>query len=244
MEYVVEALSLSKRYGDVVAVDRLELAVAEGEIYGLIGPNGAGKTTLVKMLVGILRPDRGEARVLGKPTTDKDVKASIGYMPQERAIYQDLTVEENIAFFGRIMGVPRSRLDEQVSRAIELVGLEEKRKTVAMELSGGMQHRLSLACSVVHDPSLLFLDEPTVGVDPELRATFWLYFSRLAQEGKTILITTHYMAEASECMRVGMMRRGRLIAQGEPGELARKVGATDLEDAFLRYSEGLEEGSR
>ena len=244
MGYAVEASSLTKTYRDLVAVDHLDCAIGEGEIYGLVGPNGAGKTTLVKMLVGILRPDEGEVTVLGKSIGDRKVKSRIGYMPQEVAVYQDLTAEQNVAFFAKVMGVPKQVIAERVSKALALVGLEEKRKTLAVELSGGMQHRLSLACSIVHDPSVLFLDEPTVGVDPELRIAFWQYFSRLVEEGKTILITTHYMAEASRCTRVGMMHRGRLIAEDEPSRLAGRVGAKDLEEAFLLYARESGEGRK
>jgi len=236
VKYVVETSSLTKSYGDIVAVDRLDFKVPEGEIYGLIGPNGAGKTTLIKILVGILRPDNGSAKVLGQSLPHHGVMGKIGYMPQELAIYQDLSVEENLNFFARVYGVEGSRRDERVAFALELVGLEEKASSLTMDLSGGMRHRLSLACALVHDPSVLFLDEPTVGVDPELRASFWSHFSELAGEGKTILITTHYMTEASECDRVGMMHRGRLIAEGDPEELVKGVGAESLERAFLHYS--------
>ncbi len=233
---VISATALTKAYGSVTAVDHLDLAVDPGEIYGLIGPNGAGKTTLIKMLVGILTPDSGTVSILGCTAFDPLAKSQTGYMPQEIAIYPDLTVRENLRFFADVYGLDRDGVDDRIRDVISLTDLREKTNTVASELSGGMRHRLSLACSLLHDPSLLFLDEPTVGIDPELRLSFWSYFKHLAECGKTILISTHYMAEASNCTRVGMMHLGRIIGEGEPGELVEATGQHNLEEAFLYYS--------
>jgi ABC-2 type transport system ATP-binding protein len=227
---------LSKAYGSVAAVDHLDVAIDAGEIYGLIGPNGAGKTTLIKMLVGILRPDSGNALVRGHSPSDPVVKSQIGYMPQETAVYPDLTVRENLRFFADVYGLERKDTEDRVRRVISLIDLAGKADAVASELSGGMRHRLSLACSLLHDPLLLFLDEPTVGVDPELRVSFWAYFKDLAKEGKTILISTHYMDEAANCTRIGMMHLGRIIADGEPARLVEQASQSNLEDAFLHYS--------
>jgi ABC-2 type transport system ATP-binding protein len=231
---VVIATRLRKAYGQIVAVNDLDLRVRRGEICGLIGPNGAGKTTLIKMLVGILEPDEGELSILGRSAFDPLAKAGTGYMPQEAAIYPDLSVLENLDFFADIHGISGEFRQERIGGVLELVDLDERANTVAGSLSGGMQHRLSLACALVHDPALLFLDEPTVGVDPELRVAFWSYFAELARGGKTIVISTHYMEEASRCMRVGMIHRGRMIAEGDPGRLTSEAGVDSLEDAFLR----------
>jgi ABC-2 type transport system ATP-binding protein len=232
----ISATALTRAYGSLLAVDHLDLAIARGEIYGLIGPNGAGKTTLIKMLVGILTPDSGEADLLGRSPSDPVAKSEMGYMPQEAAVYPDLTVRENLRFFADVYGLPRKGRQDRIEQILGLVDLTDKADGVASELSGGMRHRLSFACSLLHDPCLLFLDEPTVGIDPELRVSFWSYFRDLANEGKTILISTHYMDEAANCTRVGMMHRGRIIADGEPERLVEESGQHSLEDAFLRYS--------
>jgi ABC-2 type transport system ATP-binding protein len=232
----IEAEELTMRYGKFTAVDRLDLRVRRGENYGLLGPNGAGKTTTIKMLCGLLKPTSGQARLLGRSIPDKGIAPMIGYMPQETAIYQGITVHQNIQFFGRVFGLGKSEISAREKELLEFIDLEKWRDVLVARLSGGMRHRVSLACSLVHRPPLLFLDEPTVGVDPELRASFWEYFEKLKRDGTTILITTHYMDEAGHCDRVGFMRNGWLIAEGRPGEILQESGAASLEDAFLTYS--------
>jgi ABC-2 type transport system ATP-binding protein len=232
----VETRALTKAYGKFKAVDGLDLRVEPGEMYGLLGPNGAGKTTAIKALCGLLRITSGEAHLLGKRIPDKSLASRIGYMPQETALYVGLTVHQNLSFFGRVFGLERAEIAERERQLLAFIDLEKWRNELVINLSGGMQHRVSLACALIHRPPLLFLDEPTVGVDPELRASFWDYFEELQAEGATILITTHYMDEASHCGRVGFMRDGRLIAEGEPDEILSASGTASLEEAFLALS--------
>ncbi len=232
----IETRVLTKTYGKFKAVDGLDLRVESGEMYGLLGPNGAGKTTVIKVLCGLLRLTSGEVYLLGKRIPDKGLAARIGYMPQETALYIGLTVHQNMSFFGRIFGLSRTEVAERERQLLAFIDLEKWRDELVMNLSGGMMHRVSLACALIHRPPLLFLDEPTVGVDPELRASFWDYFEELKCEGCTILITTHYMDEASHCDRVGFMRDGRMIAEGRPDEILSSSGMPSLEDAFLAYA--------
>lgn len=228
---------LEKRYGKVKALDGLDIRVEYGEIYGLIGPNGSGKSTFIKSLLGVVRLDRGELFALGRRAPSKALLKDIGYMPQEPALYYNLTVEENLRFFGKLYGVPR--LEEVVEEVIGLLRLEEKRRELVENLSGGMQRRVSLGAALIHKPKLLLLDEPTVGIDPVLRAELWDYFRRATKEmGATILITTHYMDEARRCDRVGFILAGRMLAEGRPEELVRGVGAEGLEEAYVKYVKG------
>ncbi len=232
----VEARQLVKRFGRFTAVDRLELEVPRGLVYGLLGPNGSGKTTTIRMMCGLARPTAGEVLVLGRSMPDREVAASLGYMPQETAIYPGITVRQNLRFFGRIYGMSKEEIEERGAELLAFINLEKWRDELVGNLSGGMKHRVSLACSMLHRPSLLVLDEPTVGVDPELRSTFWDYFASLRDGGTTILITTHYMDEASHCDRIGFLRNGRLMAEGTPREMLDGVGVSSLEDAFLEYA--------
>ncbi len=234
----IETVNLTKKYGTFVAVDGMNLRVRPGEIYGLLGPNGAGKTTAIKMLCGLLRPNGGEASVLGRPVGDRKKAACIGYMPQETALYTGLTVHQNLVFFGELFRMRREALVEREKLLLSFINLEKWRDELVRNLSGGMRHRVSLACALMHEPQVMFLDEPTVGVDPELRCAFWDFFNELKAQGVTILITTHYMDEASRCDRVGFMRKGILIAEGHPAELMAVSGTDTLEDAFLRYARG------
>ncbi len=230
---VIETSDICKNYGDLKAVNNLNLSVSQGEVYGLLGPNGSGKTTAIKLLTGLILSTSGTATVLGHKIPSKSVLNDIGYMPQETAIYLDNTVHENILLFGEIYGLTRDQIAEREVELLDFVELSERRDSIASTLSGGMKHRLSLACAMIHRPKLLFLDEPTVGVDPELRATFWEYFEEMARDNITVLITTHYMDEASHCSRVGLMRSGQLIAEDEPERLKASTGTASLEDAFL-----------
>lgn len=233
MDLVVEARGLAKRFGDLVAVRDFDVGIQEGEIYGLVGPNGSGKTTTIRMLVGLLRQDKGEVFILGKKVPDKRLSPLIGYMPQEIAIYPDMTVRGNLRFFGQIYDLEKEQIDKRAEELLAFAGLEEKKNELAVSLSGGLKHRLSFVCSLIHQPRVLFLDEPTVGVDPELRLSFWEFFRELSGRGITTIITTHYMAEAEKCGRVGFLRSGRLIAEGTPEEIKETAGARSLEDAFI-----------
>jgi ABC-2 type transport system ATP-binding protein len=233
MAFAVQTSKLTKRFGSITALESLDLNIMEGETYGLIGPNGSGKTTTIKILCGLLKQTSGTASVLGQKISSKAVMQQAGYMPQETAVYFDNTVHENLKLFGSIYGLDSETFEKKEADILRFVDLADRRDSLVSTLSGGMKHRLSLACALVHEPKVLFLDEPTVGVDPELRATFWEYFRKTSGRGVTVIITTHYMDEASHCARVGLLRQGRLIAEGAPAELKKKAGAESLEDAFL-----------
>ncbi|UCE90732.1 MAG: ABC transporter ATP-binding protein [Methanobacteriota archaeon] len=224
---------LGKSFGDVVAVRDLNLEIGRGVMYGLIGPNGSGKTTIIRILSGLLSASTGEAWLLGERVPARANRPRIGYMPQEMAIYTDLTVHENIDLFGEMYSIPAEERAEREDSLLAMIGLKERRDSLVSNLSGGMKHRVSLACALVHDPELVFLDEPTVGVDPELRKGFWDYFANLKARGKTVVLTTHYMDEAVRCDAVGMMRLGRMIAEGAPMELIESTESATLEDAFI-----------
>jgi ABC-2 type transport system ATP-binding protein len=229
----VEAVGLRKHFGDLHAVDGIDLALAPGRIYGLLGPNGSGKTTLIRLLIGLARASAGEARILGTKMPSRGALASIGYMPQAEAIYPELSVGENLGFFARLEG-RASR--EAIDRVLDLVELRGRKTTPALELSGGMRRRLSLACTLVHEPKVLFLDEPTVGVDPALRVQFWTHFRRLAAEGTTILVASHVMDEADRCDELIFVRDGVVIGRGTGAELRARAGTDNLEAAFLVFS--------
>ncbi|MGZ7160033.1 MAG: ABC transporter ATP-binding protein [Methanobacterium sp.] len=236
MEYAILTSSLTREFGEFRAINELNLKVKSGEIYGLLGPNGAGKTTAIKILCGLLTPSSGDAYVLGNEVSDKKIASRIGYMPQETALYVGLTVHQNMKFYGNLFGMDDALIEESESQLLDFVDLKKWRNELVENLSGGMKHRASLACTLMHEPELLFLDEPTVGVDPELRISFWEYFNNLKNDGTTILITTHYMDEARRCDRVGFMNHGELIAEGTPSEILAESGTDSLEDAFLKFS--------
>jgi len=235
-EYAITTDNLTKKFGDFTAVNNLNLEVKKSEIFGLLGPNGAGKTTLIKMLTGINGSTSGDAQVLGKKIPDRNIASKIGYMPQETGVYLSLTVEQNMKFYGRIFNLSGQKMERKIDELLKFVDLEDWRYAMVENLSGGMKHRLSLACTLIHEPELLFLDEPTVGVDPELRVSFWNYFQQLKEKGVTILLTTHYMDEARHCDRIGFMQRGRIIAEDKPATLMEISGNDSLEDAFLFFS--------
>jgi ABC-2 type transport system ATP-binding protein len=228
--HAVEAEGLTKSFGSLVAVDHVDLRLEPGRIYGLLGPNGSGKTTLIRLLLGLTRPNAGHAVVLGTRVPSRPLLARIGYMPQGEGIYPELSVAENIAFFAGLAS--RGSPDRERS-VLELVQLADRRTTPALELSGGMRRRLSLACALVHDPELLMLDEPTVGVDPALRVEFWDHFRALATEGRTFLVSSHVMDEADRCDELLLVRAGRIIDRGSSREIRERAGVDDLEAAFL-----------
>lgn len=234
METAIMARGLTKVFGRLVAVDHLCLEIHPGEIYGLVGANGAGKTTTVRMLCGALRPIEGEIFLLGRKIPDATLFPSIGYMPQDLALYMDLTVRDHLLLFGELYGLGHKELKRRQEEVLALVGLEGRENYRVFQLSGGMKRRLSLACSLLHEPVLLFLDEPTVGIDPELRAIFWDYFRQLKEVGKTLLITTHSMEEAQRCDRIGFIHNGKLLAEDTPYNLIAQTGASSLEEAFLQ----------
>jgi ABC-2 type transport system ATP-binding protein len=228
----IEVEGLTKSFGKLRVLESVNLHVREGEVYGLLGPNGSGKTTLIRSLLGMVRPDSGHVRVLGRMIPDRAILARVGYMTQAAALYPDLSVEENLRFFAAINGAGEA----QVGAALRFVDLEERKKSIVATLSGGMRTRVSLACAVVHRPSLMLLDEPTVGVDPQLRIRLWDQFRDLAAQGATILVSSHVMDEAERCDRLGLIRAGKLLSEGTVAELKRQAGVGRLEDAFLKLS--------
>jgi ABC-2 type transport system ATP-binding protein len=231
--YAIEVAGVVKSFGTLKVLDGVSLQVRTGEVYGLLGPNGSGKTTLIRSLLGMVKPESGTVAVLGTRIPNIGVLGRIGYMTQAAALYPDLSVEENVRFFAAINGA-RDNVDE----ALELVALSDRRDSIVSTLSGGMRTRVSLACAVVHRPSLLLLDEPTVGIDPKLRVQLWESFRAMAADGTTILMSSHVMDEAERCDRLGLLLFGRLLAEGTVDELKRLGGSNRLEDAFLSLSGG------
>ena len=229
-DLAVETRGLTRRFGKVVAVDHLDLRVRRGELYGFLGPNGAGKSTTLRMLCGILEPSEGEGWVLSIDLRREPerVKSVIGYMSQRFSLYDDLTVDENLAFYARVYEVPRATRAPRIAQMMRLADLVGRERQLAGQLSGGYRQRLALSCALVHRPQLIFLDEPTAGVDPVSRRTFWALIRRLADEGTTILVTTHYMDEAELCDTLGFIYQGRLIAQGPPERIKSETFARDV----------------
>ena len=213
--------NLTRRFGDFVAVDKVSFEVAKGEIFGFLGPNGSGKSTTIRMLTGILAPSSGGGTVAGFEvmTQAEQIKAHIGYMSQKFSLYEDLTVEENIDFYGGIYRIPIKTRNERKAWVIEMAGLKDHRHSRTANLSGGWKQRLALGCAVLHEPPVIFLDEPTSGVDPLSRRRFWDLIYELSGKGVTVFVTTHYMEEAEYCDRLGLIHRGELIAIGTPEEL-------------------------
>lgn|SRR5574341_388249 len=228
--FAIESIDLTKKFGAFTAVDHVSFRVETGEIYGFLGPNGAGKTTVIRMLCGILVPTDGLGRVLGFDVVSEPekVKAYIGYMSQKFALYDDLTVRENLEFYAGVYSVPNAERKTRIEELIAMADLTGREHELAANLSGGWKQRLALGCAMVHHPPMLFLDEPTAGVDPGSRREFWDMIYALAGTGVTIFVTTHYMDEAEHCNRVGLMYGGRLIAEGNPDELKASKMSGDL----------------
>jgi len=240
----IKTHELTRTFKRFTAVDSISFQVQKGEIFGLLGANGAGKTTTIRMLTGLLRPSRGEAWVAGIPvhSSPERVKRRLGYMSQRFSLYEDLTVAENLTFFGGVYGLRRSDLRRRKEALLDLFDLKDLADRITSSLPTGHRQRLALASALVHEPQLLFLDEPTGGIDPVARRTFWRVISDLASAGTTIMVTTHYMDEAEYCHRLGIMRDGRIVAVGSPDELRSTHQAATMEEVFLSVA-GTGEGA-
>jgi len=237
--------ALRKEFGELVAVESLDLTIHRGEVFGLLGPNGSGKTTTIRMLCGLLVPTSGDASVVGFDirTQSEDLRRNIGYMSQRYGLYDELTVYENIRFYASVYGLRGDAREARIQALMEDLGLTPRRDQLAGTLSGGWKQRLALACATAHEPQMLFLDEPTAGVDPAARRRFWQITYDLAKAGTTILVTTHYMDEAARCERVALLSRGHLIALGTPDEVTKQFGQPDLEDVFIELQRRDEGGN-
>jgi ABC-2 type transport system ATP-binding protein len=240
----VDTTDLRKEFGQIVAVDGITLSIPRGEVFGLLGPNGSGKTTTIRMLCGLLMPTSGTARVVGFEVTEEPerIRRRIGYMSQRFGLYDDLTVGENLRFYATVYGLHGKERTRRLDEHLADIGFTERRDQLAGTLSGGWKQRLALACATAHHPDMLFLDEPTAGVDPAARRAFWQTIYTLAERGTTVLVTTHYMDEAERCERLGFMSRGHLIAVGTPAEITQSFGVDTVEQVFIelqRRDEGV-----
>ena len=236
-DYSISVKNLTFKYGHLKVINDISLEIPRNISFGLLGSNGAGKTTLIRLMVGLLKPGSGNILRSGKSPSPPNA-GNIGYMPQLPSLYTELTVRQNIDFFARIYGLrDRQKRFQRVDEVIKLIDLWQKRSVSITQLSGGMKQRVSLACAIVHQPSMLFLDEPTVGLDPELRVHFWEYFEDLTKGGTTLIISSHTMDDAAHCQQLAFMREGKIIALGSPSELRAATGKLDanLEDAFLYF---------
>ena len=252
-ETVLEALELTKRFGKFTAVDGVSFSLRRGEIFGFLGPNGAGKTTTIRMLLGLLKPTAGRALVFGVDMSKAahKVRARLGYMSQKFSLYRDLTVEQNLRFYARAYGLSGKRLQERVRYAVEIAGLRGREGERTATLAGGWRQRLALAAGILHEPELLFLDEPTAGVDPVSRRAFWNLIYEIASRGTTVFVTTHYMDEAEHCERLAFIYHGRIVALGSPSEIKREhlpgevvqVTPDDPETAVKLLREAYEAGT-
>ena len=224
-EHVIQARGLVKRFGDFTAVDGIEFEVRPGEIFGFLGPNGSGKTTTIRMMLGLLQPSEGDVTVLGVPVTEKpeQIRPHIGYMSQRFSLYNDLTVMQNLRFYGRVYGLKNAKLRERISEAVEMAGLVGHEQTPTRDLAGGWRQRLALGAAILHRPQIVFLDEPTAGVDPLSRRAFWELLYHLIRQDITVFVTTHYMDEAEHCHRLAFIQHGKLIAYGNPEKIKREM---------------------
>jgi ABC-2 type transport system ATP-binding protein len=235
-DLMIATENLTRRFGKFTAVSNLNLSIGKGEIFGFLGANGAGKTTAIRMLCGLLKPTSGKANVAGCDISSQIecLKQRIGYMSQRFALYEDLTVRENVLFYSGIYRVKQSQALAVANNMLTEMGIDLKDKALTKSLPLGYKQRLALTCSLLHDPQLLFLDEPTSGVDPQARRAFWNVINRLAEAGKTIIVTTHFMDEAEYCHRVLIMQTGEAIAMGEPGELKKQYKVNNMQQLFLK----------
>ncbi len=226
--------NVTKTFGPITALDGLHIRIPRGVVYGVLGPNGAGKTTAIRAIAGLVDVETGSVEILGGSPSDRSVQARLGYMPQSPALYEELTVRENVAFFSACYGA-ESTGDQ--ADAIALAGLADRADSPIRTLSGGMRQRASLAYAITHNPELLLLDEPTAGVDPQLRMTFWEHFRKMASTGTTILVSSHIMDEAERCDRLGLILGGKLLAEGTANDIQKQAAAANLEEAFIKLSE-------
>ncbi len=235
LNYAVETQNLGKRFGKFEAVKNLDLAVQQGEIFGFLGANGAGKTTAIRMLCGLLLPSSGKGTVAGFDIykENEKIKQRIGYMSQKFSLYEDLTPAENIEFYGGVYGLKRGTLLQKRAQLLEELGLREQADMMTRSLPLGFKQRLALSCALLHDPPIIFLDEPTGGVDPEARRNFWDLIYHMAERGKTIFVTTHYMDEAEYCHRVSIMYQGEIIALASPKELKQQHQKASMQEVFI-----------
>lgn len=236
--FVIETENLTKRFNDFTAVDNISFKVKKGEIFGFVGPNGSGKSTTIRMLCGILDPTEGEAKVLGfdiKKEPER-VKEHISYMSQQFSLYEDLTVYENLEFYAGVYQIERGQFRDRIAESLEVAGLKGREYELTANLSIAFKQHLALACAVIHHPDLVFLDEPTAGVDPITRREFWKQLYLMAEQGKTSFVTTHYMEEAERCTTLGFIFNGRIIALGSPKEIRGEAGS--LEDVFVALTSG------
>ncbi len=229
-ETIIEIKGLTKKFGSFIAVDNVSLNIKKGEIFGFLGPNGAGKSTIIKMLCGLLLPSGGSGTVAGFDIMKESekIKNNIGYMSQKFSLYDDLTVEENINFYSGIYGVNRSRRKERIEWVLEMADIKDKRKVITRFLSGGYKQRVAFGCAILHEPPMVFLDEPTSGVDPVSRRNFWKLIYSLSEKGISTFVTTHYMDEAEYCDRLSLIYKGRIIAKGTPQELKKQYMTKEI----------------
>lgn len=221
----ITAVELTKKFGDFVAVSKVSFEVGFGEIFGFLGPNGSGKTTTIRMMLGLLKPTSGQVNVLGMEVDEKtiQIRQQVGYMSQRFSLYNDLTVKQNLQFYGMAYGLSNADLKNRIKESIQLSGLEGREDTQTKNLSGGWRQRLALSAAIIHHPTILFLDEPTAGVDPVSRRAFWNLLYEQAASGVTIFVTTHYMDEAEHCQRLAFLRNGKIIAQGSPDLIKNEI---------------------
>jgi ABC-2 type transport system ATP-binding protein len=234
MNAIIQLNDLSKSFKTQNVLKNVSLDIRPGEIYGLLGPSGSGKTTLIKMMIGLELPSSGNVTFKGNKLKAKEVYPSIGYMAQSDALYEELTAKENLAFTASLYGLKKERRKEQIKKVMEMVDLLPHLDKPVHQFSGGMKRRLSLASALLHDPDVLFLDEPTVGIDPVLRKEIWDGFHQLKQEGRTIIITTHVMDEAERCDRLGLLQHGEIISSDTPAAIKTHYGVASIEDVFLK----------
>ena len=237
---VIVTKNLTRKFGDFAAVDKISFNVKKGEIFGFLGANGAGKTTAIRMLIGVLKPTSGEATVAGHDVYKESeaIKREIGYMSQKFSLYQDLTVQENIRLYGGIYGLSMKSIREKSDELVEILGLQDVRHKRISSLPLGWKQKLAFSVAIMHEPAIVFLDEPTGGVDPIIRRQFWELIYKTSNEGTTVFVTTHYMDEAEYCDRVTIMVDGRIEAIGRPNELKEKFSASDIEDVFIELARG------
>ncbi|HKL19318.1 MAG TPA: ABC transporter ATP-binding protein [Halalkalibaculum sp.] len=243
-DLMISSQNLTRKFGDFTAVDHISFEVKKGEVFGFLGANGAGKTTAMRMLTGLLIPTEGEAAVAGFDVYEEaeKIKGQIGYMSQKFSLYEDLTVKENIRLYGGIYGLPDRLIREKTEQLVEMLGMQDLKNKKIGSLPLGWKQKLAFSVALIHDPQIVFLDEPTGGVDPITRRQFWEQIYKVAEEGTTVFVTTHYMDEAEYCDRVSIMVDGRIDALGTPAELKKEFEAKNIEEVFVKLARGAERG--